>query len=111
MPIQMSCHEREDAQIGVKYDEEKPRWDLVPFSALDELAKVMTYGARKYGANNWKGVAQERQLAATFRHLSAYMQGEVIDSESGLSHLSHALCDIAFAIWKEKERSINHERV
>ena len=100
----MSCHEREDIpESGVKHDAEKPRWDLIPFSSLDSLAQVITYGARKYGENNWQGVSQSRQLAATFRHLSAYMKGEKTDRESGMSHLAHAFCDIAFAIWKDKE--------
>jgi hypothetical protein len=33
---------------GVKHDGDKPRWDLLPFDALDEVAGVLRYGAKKY---------------------------------------------------------------
>ena len=38
---------------GLKYDEGKTRWDLVPELASAEIAKVFTLGAEKYGDLNW----------------------------------------------------------
>lgn len=78
---------------AVKQDQDKPRWDLVPFDALDEVAQVFTYGARKYADRNWeRGMAWGRLLAAALRHLAAWARGEDHDPESGHRHLAHAGC-------------------
>lgn len=86
---------------GIKFDSEKLRMDLLPFDCLEEIAKVLTYGARKYKPNNWQFVdnAVERYEAALIRHLSAYKRGEINDPESGLSHLSHLACNAIFLIY------------
>lgn len=78
---------------GVKFDEGKPRWDLLPFDALDEVAEVLRYGANKYAPRNWeKGMAWGRLLGAAMRHLAAWARGNYRDSESQLPHLAHAAC-------------------
>lgn len=90
---------------GVKFDSKKLRMDLIPSVALEELAKVLTYGAEKYDANNWtKGIDYSRLYAACLRHLLAYKSGQSTDAESGISHLSHALCNIVFLIWHSSNR-------
>jgi hypothetical protein len=33
---------------GIKFDGDKVRWDLMPWDALEEIAKVLTVGAKKY---------------------------------------------------------------
>ena len=86
---------------GVKYDEGKIRWDLVPFKELEGVAKVMTFGAQKYPANSWKGVEKERYTAALMRHFVAYMDGEEIDPESGLTHMAHLMCNAVFIEWMD----------
>lgn len=80
---------------GLKYDEGKNRMGLVlqGFSnALWEVGRVGTFGANKYGENNWMYLdnAKNRYKDALFRHLFQYMQGKDLDDESGLKHLSHA---------------------
>lgn len=80
---------------GKKYDEGKNRMGLVlqGFSnALWEVGRVGTFGANKYGENNWMYLdnAQSRYKDALFRHLFQYMQGKDLDDESGMKHLSHA---------------------
>jgi hypothetical protein len=78
---------------ATKYDNEKPRLDLVDFEALEGLAKVLTFGAQKYAAHNWRnGFEYSRVLAALMRHLSAIQRGEDIDPESGLPHIDHLGC-------------------
>jgi hypothetical protein len=78
---------------GRKDDSEKPRWDLLPFDALDEVAIVLCYGAKKYAPRNWeKGMAWCRLLGAALRHLSSWALGRETDDESGLPHLAHAAC-------------------
>jgi len=82
-----------------KLDLGKLRYDLVPPSVIEDIAKVLTFGAAKYSANNWKQVDDPaRYLAALYRHLEAWRAGEITDPESGLSHLAHAACNIAFLI-------------
>lgn len=86
---------------GAKYDAGKPRMDLISSLALEELGKVLDYGARVkgYGENNWrKGITWGRLLGATLRHLVAFMRGEDLDKESGLSHLSHAFTNVMMLI-------------
>jgi hypothetical protein len=74
--------------------------DLLPPIAIQELARVLTYGARKYLPNGWRSVddADKRYTAALLRHLMAAMRGERIDPESGLTHLSHVLCNAVFLV-------------
>lgn len=86
---------------GLKLDKDKLRFDLLPFESVEELVKVLTYGAKKYEPNNWKLVEDpiNRYSSATLRHLSSFMKGEEIDKESGISHLAHAGTNILFLIW------------
>lgn len=88
---------------GVKYDTEKPRYDLIPPEALESLAKILTFGAEKYGAHNWEyGMDWHRPYAAAQRHMWAWWNGEDNDPETGESHLDHALCCVAFLLTYEK---------
>lgn len=84
---------------GKKFDDKKLMLDLIPPEAIDALGEVLTYGESKYGRYNWsKGIVYSRLFAAIMRHLWAYWKGENLDSESGISHLKHAFCNIAFLI-------------
>jgi hypothetical protein len=87
-----------DDEEGKKFDTEKDRWDLLPLALINDTVKVITFGAKKYGPNNWQHVnnGKERYYAALMRHIVAYRQGELVDSESGLSHLAHAMCNLIF---------------
>lgn len=83
----------------IKLDNEKLRYELIPSSTLSSLAEVLTYGARKYEVDNWKKCKDvNRYIGALFRHIEAWRNGEENDPESNLSHLSHALANIAFLI-------------
>lgn len=83
----------------MKFDRGKPRLDLLPTSALEEVAKVMAAGAAKYDDHNWrKGTAWSRYYAAALRHLFAWWRGEDNDPETGLSHLAHATCCLLFIL-------------
>ena len=76
---------------GVKFDEGKARWDLLSPWALEEVARVAEYGARKYEDRNWeKGIAFGRVFAAGMRHAWAWWRGEEADPETELHHLAHA---------------------
>jgi len=96
---------KEDTPTGRKDDKGKLRYSLIPPSATRALAEVLTFGAEKYEANNWKHVedAESRYLDAVYRHLEAYRQGERLDDESGLPHLAHAMTNIAFLTHFQEE--------
>ncbi len=83
---------------GVKYDDGKLRWELLPIAPIEEVVKVLTYGAKKYDDENWRKVSNQRSryYAAALRHIVAWWKGEKIDPESGCSHLAHAICCLVF---------------
>lgn len=88
---------------GTKHDNEKPDMSLLSSVALIEMSKVMTFGKKKYSANNWRsGIEWSRVIAAAFRHLTAYNGGEDKDPETGITHLAHCACDLMFLMEYEK---------
>lgn len=86
----------------VKNDDGKLKYDLIPPSATKALARVLTFGAAKYEKDNWRKGSIDRYVSALYRHLAEWRDGEPNDSESGYSHLDHAICNIAFLIELEK---------
>jgi hypothetical protein len=91
---------------GVKHDQMKTRYDLLPPEFLHGTAEILTFGADKYGARNWElGMNWGRPFAAMMRHMWAWWRGEKLDPETGKSHLWHAACCIAFLMAYE-ERGI-----
>ena len=87
----------------MKFDTSKLRYDLIPTSTTKALAQVLTYGAKKYKPNNWQNVDDiDRYVAALFRHIEAWRDGEKLDKESGLHHLAHALTNVAFLLHLDK---------
>lgn len=85
---------------GKKYDQGKPLYNLIPVNAESEMVDVLTFGAEKYGPNNWRNIDNltERYTAAAMRHLASYRKGEKLDPESGKHHLAHAMCCLAFIL-------------
>lgn len=84
---------------AIKYDHKKLRLDLLSTIAIEEVAKVLTFGADKYSAHNWRsGFAYSRLLGACLRHIFAFMRGETNDPETGLCHLAHAMCCLMFLL-------------
>lgn len=80
-----------DPETGGQKGTKPERFDLMPFGPLEEVARVYGFGAEKYGERNYlKGYAYGLALAALLRHVSAWAQGEDIDTDSGLNHLAHA---------------------
>jgi hypothetical protein len=81
-----------------KQDAGKLQITLVPTQIIRDIAEVRMYGNKKYGsADNWKNVEPVRYRDALMRHLLAYIDDpKSIDAESGLPHLWHAACNMAF---------------
>lgn len=80
-----------------KFDGGKLRLSLVPPELIEAVAKIREYGCKKYGdSDSWKKVEPQRYKDALYRHLLADARGEKTDAESGLPHIWHAACNIAF---------------
>ena len=90
---------------GVKNDSAKPDLSLLPKAATWGMANALTYGATKYGRDNYKGgIEYSRLVAACMRHLTAFMEGEDIDKESGNPHLDHALASLGMLAYMVEQR-------
>jgi hypothetical protein len=97
--LELSTPEWAQPQQGIKHDKEKNRVDLLPVDALEEIAKVLSFGAKKYGERNWaKGMKWSRVYGALLRHMFAFFLGKDKDEETGLPHLAHAGCCIMFLL-------------
>lgn len=85
-----------------KADKGKLPISLVPMFIIKCIAAIRKYGEEKYHApNNWVLVDKQRYVDAMWRHLIAYQEGEEYDKESGLPHLWHAACNMAFILEME----------
>lgn len=106
---------------GTKFDDKKPNLTLAPIEAIYAMGDSLTYGAKKYGADNFReGLHVRRQLAASLRHIYQALEVEDVDAESGCLHLGNAMASIAMAIYtikhnpdfddryfKQQERKLN----
>ena len=98
-----------EESTGVKHDQEKERYDLIPVLALEEVAKVLTVGSHKYNTSyddeNWRKVpfAELRYLSAIQRHIAWVRKGQSYDSETNLHHYAHAISSLMFLLEKELE--------
>ena len=95
--------------VGLKFDAGKNQARLlregVP-RALEELDRVLTFGAKKYAAHSWQHVenAEERYQDASYRHDSARNKGEIFDRETGLLHRAHHIINELFLLELELRR-------
>ena len=87
-----------------KADKGKPKLTLVPVEIIRSIARVREFGTEKYkDPDNWKTVAPERYRDAAFRHMLSYIEDPGgVDEESGLPHLWHLACNVAFLCEMEK---------
>lgn len=88
---------------GHKADAGKLGYHLLPSDAIEEVVKVLDFGAAKYSERNWeRGMRFSRPFSAMMRHMWAWWRGEDKDPESGLSHLAHAACCVLFLLAYEE---------
>lgn len=69
-----------------KFDNGKPRCDLVPAEIIEAIGAVRTYGVQKYGKEySYRQVEPKRYRAALMRHICAWLKNPFgKDEESGL---------------------------
>lgn len=86
-------------ETAKRYNEGKNRIGLVPAYSIEQIARVFTVGAEKYGADNYrKGMKWSKCVDSLERHLNAFKQGIDYDEETNLLHLAHAATNIMFLI-------------
>lgn len=97
--------QKADSLQALRYNQGKLQWSLVDFKSLEGLVKVLEMGAKKYDKHNWKkGMPITQVSESLMRHLFAFLNGEDTDSESGLSHISHVMCNAMFIEYIMREK-------
>ena len=98
-----------DNDQSAKADKGKLELSLVNPQLVKAVAEVRMYGTKRYGdSENWRKVEPKRYVDALYRHLLAYIEGNEVDEESRLSHLSHMACNISFLL--DKDYLKEHEK-
>jgi hypothetical protein len=96
---------REEFNTGSKRDSRKGkgRFDLLPFYAIQRLARVYENGAIKYGDNNWRlGQPCSRYLDSALRHLMKAASGWKDED-----HFGQAMWNIAAIMETQKMVELN----
>lgn len=97
---------------GSRFNSGKPRFDLIDGLAMEGLAQVLTKGAIKYAAHNWRaGMPYMEVIASLERHIAKLKQGEDIDKETGEYHADHIQCNAMFLSNMMKTRPDMDDRV
>jgi hypothetical protein len=78
--------------VGVR----KAPMSTVPANVLAEVGVAMLEGASKYGRHNYRavGVRGSVYYDGTMRHIMGWWEGEDIDADSGLSHITKAIASL-----------------
>ena len=90
---------------GKKNDkkDDKTRWELMPLDCLEDIARVYTEGAKKYGENTWQYLdnGYERYKGALLRHLYR-AENETFDEDTGCRHLAQVAWNAIALLWLSK---------
>lgn len=94
----------EEFDQTAKADAGKLQLSLVPGNLIRACAVVRMYGNQKYkDPDNWKQVEPQRYRDAAYRHWLAYIDDpKSVDEESGIPHLWHCICNLAFLAQMEE---------
>jgi hypothetical protein len=89
-----ACTPADLPKSGVKYDQDKVAWHLIPWQAVRAVAWILTGGAVKYADRNWeKGMLYSRLFRAAQSHLNDFWHGKDTNEEDfGMLHVAHAAC-------------------
>ena len=97
-------------RVAKHFDEGKTELQYVlAMDGLDEVAKVGTYGANKYGQYNYRdGSTFMRFIGSIIRHTAAFARGQDLDRESGFSHLAHVIYNCLILLqWIHDKKGID----
>ena len=92
--------EKTPPAVSPKEEDGKVRMDLLLADMpeqIEEMAKVMTFGLKKYPVHmGWATRTVQQYKAAIARHINAFYKGELIDPDSNCSHLAHVAVNAMF---------------
>ena len=74
-------------ETGGKQSKLEYRFDLLPASALAQIAEILYHGAIKYGEDNWHSMPSRDHLNRAITHSYAHLSGDTQDDHPG-----HAAC-------------------
>ena len=101
-----------DNKLAARYNTGKPKLSFVHPIIMEEIARVMEYGAKKYARDNWrKGLPINSIIDSALRHLMDFKEGSTYDKESNETELGHAACNIMFAMYVLKYKPELDDRV
>lgn len=89
-------------QQAKRYNQGKPQYSLIDYSALEPLVRVLEFGADKYSRDNWrKGLDQKELLNSLMRHVGDLIDAvnekrAEIDHESMLPLIGHIMANAMF---------------
>ena len=88
-PKDMEQENKTEARKNDRLDD-KLRWELLPLEDVEDIVRVYTAGAKKYGSDQWQNLPDgiRRYKAALLRHLVEFDKGNEIDEETGCHHLA-----------------------
>jgi hypothetical protein len=89
---------------GIKQDEGKPRWELVPMKALEGIPKVMQdaieptkeHPEGRYEIHSWQKVDPLRYFGAMMRHIVDLQTGEELTRDTLQEHIDAILTNAMF---------------
>lgn len=84
----------------------KLMWELLPLQDMEDVVRVYTAGAQKYGADQWQNLPNgyQRYKAAMLRHLVEFEKGNWTDEETGCIHLAQVVWNAIALLHIEKEK-------
>ena len=105
--VQLEDADMDKPDQQAKADQGKPHPSYVPVALIEGVMAVREAGTKKYGdPDNWKQVEPERYHQAMLRHiLAAWNDPYKVEPESGLLHIQHVACNIAFLLEMKKEEN------
>ena len=88
-PKDMEQENKTEARKNDRLDD-KLMWELLPLEDVEDIVRVYTAGAKKYGPDQWQNLPDgiRRYKAALLRHLVEFDKGNEIDEETGCHHLA-----------------------
>ncbi|EJW92098.1 hypothetical protein EVA_19794 [gut metagenome] len=91
----------------------KLMWELLPLEMLEDVVRVYTFGAKKYGPNTWKDLPDglQRYKAALLRHLVEFEKGHILDDESHIEHLAHVIWNAIAMLTVSKNDKTTQDRL
>jgi len=87
----------DDNNQAMRFNTGKPEYSLLDLKCFEDCVRVLEFGKNKYARDNWRiGLPQTQILDSMLRHIAALQRGELIDPESGISHIGHIQANAMF---------------